>query len=114
MNGPADDRISGLLEELVRWQRAAALPAVRSIAREALSDERRRRVYDAADGSRTVRELAEIGGASRSAISQWSATWRALGIADLSPKGQLRHLAPLAALGLDSPSNGPATGDGET
>jgi hypothetical protein len=94
-----------VLRELLRWQRAVAMPQVRLNIDGALGSESQRRAYDAADGIRTLRDLGEIAGASTAAVGKWSKRWRQLGIASLTADGRVLHLGDLESFGLSVEGN---------
>jgi hypothetical protein len=65
-----------------------------------LTTKGQRRAYDAADGSRSLSELAKLASVSTARAGQWSKKWRQIGIASLSPDGRLEHLGDLDSFGL--------------
>lgn len=94
------DRIVALLEEQLRWQKAAAMPQVRNTVEAALTTTQLRLVYDLCDGQRTFEQIAKAVGASKGSIGNWTRRWRDMGIAFDRPDGRIEHLATLAALGI--------------
>ncbi|TML00280.1 MAG: hypothetical protein E6G34_01975 [Actinobacteria bacterium] len=106
MTAGAEDTTS-LLRELLRWQRAVATPQVRATIDGSLGSASQRRAYDAANGQRSLAELADLAGVSTAAVGKWSKRWRQLGIASLSPEGRLEHLGDLDSFGLNiTPAGG--------
>jgi hypothetical protein len=93
-------RLVELVEEQLRWQRAAALPEVRRTIEAALSTTQLRRAYEACDGQRSSKEIARSVGISKQAFSGWTRNWRDLGIAYEVEGRQIRHLTSLRSLGL--------------
>jgi hypothetical protein len=88
------------LQELLLWVKAAVIPDVKARVDRTLSSTEQRRAYNAADGTKTGKELAAIANKSAAAMSGWSKRWRQLGIASLTADGQLKHLQSLEAFGL--------------
>lgn len=76
------------------------MPQVRQTVEQALTKTAMRTAYEASDGTRTIREVATVSGASIGAISGWWARWRALGIGVEQPGGRTAHLISLKDLGL--------------
>ena len=113
----APDRVQGdgadlmasveeLLEEMLRWQRAAVLPEVAENHRVGAHRQDAGRHQEAPDsvpmcgGSTKGTEIASAVGVSNQSISNWTRRWRDLGIAYETDGGQIRHLVSLEALGL--------------
>jgi hypothetical protein len=89
-----------LLTEILRWQRASALPEVRKTVESALSTTRLRSAYEMCDGTRPGSEIAALIGVSNQSISNWTRRWRELGIAYETDDRRISHLMSLDALGL--------------
>ncbi len=89
-----------VLEEQLRWQRAAAMPEVRKTIAAALTTTKLRKAYELCDGTRKSSEIAAQLDISPQAFSSWTRNWRNLGIAFEVEQRRIKHLVSLAALGL--------------
>jgi hypothetical protein len=102
-----DERIIGLLEELVAWTRLSAREGVLALLRQVLADPRHLRAYELTDGVRTQKEVGDAVGLAQPSISQLYAKWRRLGIVR-EKEGKIAHLARPSELGLESDEASPA------
>jgi len=93
-------RVEEILEEQLRWLRAAAMPSVRETVSDALTTTQLRQAYELCDGTLKSSEIAEKVGISKQAFSSWTRRWRNLGIAYEVEQRKVRHLISLAALEL--------------
>lgn len=93
-------QVEEILEEQLRWQRAAAMPSVRETVASALATTQLRQAYELCDGRLKSSEIAERVGISKQAFSDWTRRWRNLGIAYEVEQRKIRHLISLAALEL--------------
>jgi CRP-like cAMP-binding protein len=99
--GPADiGRVEQLLEEQLRWLRAAAMPSVRETVADALATTQLRQAYELCDGTMKSNEIADKVGISKQGFSNWTRRWRNLGIAFEVEGRKIKHLISLAALEL--------------
>jgi CRP-like cAMP-binding protein len=96
-----------LLAELIAQQRttndllrAMAIPTLTETLRSLLRKEVERKAFEASDGTRTTRAVADAAGSSPATISRWWTAWRNAGVAVDAPDGHVRHLIPLSALGI--------------
>lgn len=100
----SDEQLLGRLvttsEELLRWQRVAALPTVRTTIEATLTKTEHRKAYELCDGKRTATEIGKAIGTTQQSVSNWTLRWRDLGIAYEEEGGRVHHLVSLAALGL--------------
>jgi hypothetical protein len=80
--------------------RVLAIPTLKTTLESLLRSEAERKAYEASDGTRTTRALAEIVGVSQPTISRWWTAWRNAGVAVDVPDGHVRHLMSLSALGI--------------
>jgi hypothetical protein len=99
-NQDALTQLVALVEEQLRWHKAAAMPQVRATIEAALTTTQLRRAYELCDGKRTFDQIAKEVGASQGSISNWTRRWRDMGIAFDRPDGRVQHLTTLAALGI--------------
>jgi transposase len=95
-----NSRIEQLLEEQLRWLRAAAMSSVRETVATALNTTKLRRAYELCDGTSKSNEIAARVGISKQAFSGWTRRWRNLGIAYEVEGRRVRHLISLSALEL--------------
>lgn len=94
-------RLVDIAEEQLRWQRAAALPAVRATVESTLSTEQLRRAYEMCDGKTASNDIAAAVKTSKQSFSGWTRRWRDIGIAyEVSPGRKIQHLASLGSLGI--------------
>lgn len=89
-----------ILEELLAWTRALALPGVRGTLETTLSTVEERRVFELSDGERTTRDIASSVGVGNAPVSRWWKKWRALGICVEGSRGRSRHLVKLEDLSI--------------
>jgi transposase-like protein len=102
------DALVELMREQLRWNRASAIPAVRSALDTTLASTAMRRAYELCDGSRTFREVSRDVGVGIGTLSRWGRSWREQGLAFEDAGGRLRHLVALEALGLPIDIDEPA------
>lgn len=99
----ADERSElDLLRSIDRWARLAALPGLRTRARELLDTESKRRAYAAMDGATTVIAIEKATGANHNDIAKWLKVWVPDGLVDPAttpPKASFK----LAELGIEAP-----------
>lgn len=95
-----NDPVLAVVEEQLRWIRAAALPQVRETVAAALPKAEMRRAYELCDGSRTRTEIGKTVGVSQQSISNWTKRWSNLGIAFEKENGAACHLISLESLEL--------------
>jgi hypothetical protein len=91
-------RVEQLLEEQLRWLRAAAMPQIRGTIAVALDTTQLRKAYELCDGTMKSNEIAAAVGISKQGFSNWTRRWRNLGIAYEVEGRRVRHLISLAAL----------------
>jgi hypothetical protein len=97
-------RLVEVVEDQLRWQRAAVLPQVRQTIATALNTKAKRQAYEMHDGQTKGTDISKAVGTSKQNLSGWTRDWRDLGIAyDVRVEGcsRIRHLASLRSLGLD-------------
>jgi hypothetical protein len=94
------ERLLETVQEQLRWQRASVLPEVRKTIERTLTTTQLRRAYEMCDGEKTSAEIASAVGASTSSMSNWTRSWRDLGIAYENEGRRTRHLISLSALGI--------------
>ncbi len=101
-----DDEFLGELRKQTSWLRLLGLQTLRPTLLEVLKSDKQKLAYEATDGQRTTRQVAEASGAGPGTISAWWTEWMAIGICTESPDrpGRAQHLAPLSALGIDLPA----------
>jgi hypothetical protein len=93
-------RVEEILEDQLRWLRAAALPSVRETVAAALVTTQQRRAYELCDGTLKSNVVADKVGISKQGFSGWTRRWRNLGIAYEGDQRRICHLISLAALEL--------------
>lgn len=97
---PAMREIVDILREQAAWLRALAMPSLRATVQNAFEGDGERRAFEASDGTRTGRDIADLVGASPASVSRWWKKWRSLGIAiEVAPR-RTSHLISLSDLGL--------------
>lgn len=109
---PAMLEVLGVLREQAAWLRALAMPSLRPTVQKAVESEGERRAFEASDGTRTGRDIADLVGASPASVSRWWKKWWSLGIAiEVAPR-RTSHLVSLSDLGLAlKPQSGPTGSD---
>jgi CRP-like cAMP-binding protein len=100
-----NDRVIGLLEELVVWTRFAARGPLDEVLRQALTDPRHQAAYEATDGERTQQQVADVAGIDQTTVSDLWSRWRRLGLVRDGARRPAR-LISLADLGWEVPSGG--------
>jgi hypothetical protein len=94
------DESAAVLEEILAWTRAMAIPGVRATLEAALPTASERRVYELSDGERTTREIATQVGVGHNTVARWWRKWRALGVCVEAGQGRARRLVGLDDLGI--------------
>jgi hypothetical protein len=89
-----------VMNEQLRWQRAAVMPSVRATLDDTLTTTRMRQAYELCDGTNSATSVAKDINVSKAAISRWTKRWRELGIAYETRDRCIRHLVSLNAVGL--------------
>lgn len=92
--------VEDLLREQLRWIKASAIGEVRRSLLETLDPGSHRRAYEAMDGTRTQREIADEAGVGTGSVSVWGRSWKTLGLVFDNPEGRLEHLSSLENLGV--------------
>lgn len=109
---PAMREVLEILREQAAWLRALAMPSLRATVQKAFESEGERRAFEASDGTRTGREIADLVGASPASVSRWWKKWRSLGIATEVAPRRTSHLVSLSDLGLAlRPQSSPTSQD---
>ena len=93
-----NDRQTQLLEEILKWTRIAALPAVTDHVAPYLDTDAKKRVYHAiADGTRSPRTVEEVAGVSRETAQKLVDEWTDAGlvVAGSSPPKAVFRLSEL-------------------
>lgn len=87
------------------WLRLLGLQALRPVLNQALRSDRHKLVFEASDGTRTTRQVADAAGVGAATVSRLWNEWLALGICTpvSGHAGRARHLASLSSLGIDFP-----------
>ena len=75
-----------ILEEQLRWSKLAGLSQLKTILEQNVKDEKERLVYELSDGEKSIRDLEEITGVSRSKIAILWKKWHRMGIMERSQK----------------------------
>lgn len=89
-----------VLEEILAWTRAMAIPGVRKTLEATLLSANERQVYELSNGERTTREIAVEVGVGHNTVARWWRKWRALGICVEATQGRAKHLVRLNDLGI--------------
>jgi len=85
------DRMTELLEELVKWTKVTSIPKVKELLLEVLASPEEKAAYQSSDGKKSVRELARQVNMGSVTIARWWKKWMKAGIAEpLSVKGGKR------------------------
>ena len=96
--------IAGSLHDLFGWVRVLGYAQVTEILATALSSKQRRRVYEAMDGLRGVRDIQKSTGVNMRLVSAWGQEWEKIGIVAQSRtsdiKGRREKLFDLSLFGL--------------
>jgi transposase-like protein len=93
----------GLLAEIARWTREAALPIVRDRVERLLDTDPKKRVYHAiAEGTASVTAVEKSTGVNHNEINKWIAEWQAERIVELDAKPP-KAIFTLRELGLPPP-----------
>jgi hypothetical protein len=100
------ERTVELLEELLAWTKFANRESLRRTLESVLVDPRHKIAFEAADGSKSQKDLADLSGLSQPSISGLSAKWRRLGIAR-ELNGRLTHIARPSDLGIEIAAKAP-------
>jgi|GraSoiStandDraft_47_1057283.scaffolds.fasta_scaffold228352_2 hypothetical protein len=100
------ERTVELLEELLAWTKFANRESLRRTLESVLADPRHKIAFEAADGSKSQKELADVSGLSQPTISGLSTKWRRLGVAR-ELNSRLTHIARPTDLGIEVPAKPP-------
>jgi hypothetical protein len=102
----ADDDVIKELREQTKWLRLLGLQALRPLLVEVLSSDKHKLAYELTDGSRTVRDIAQLAGMGSGTVSVLWREWTAVGICTESPQraGRAQHVTPLSRLGIAVPN----------
>jgi len=95
-----DERIIGLLEDLVAWARLSARDEMLPFLKEVLADPKHLKAFDLTDGHRTQQQVADGAGLSQPSVSLLWSKWRRLGILR-EKNGKPAHIVSPSDYGLD-------------
>lgn len=108
--------IAGSLHDLFGWVRVLGYARVTETLATALSSKQRRRVYEAMDGLRGVRDIQKSTGVNKRLVSAWGREWEQIGIVGQSRasdvKGRRQKLFDLASFGIALDDQGPKEQEG--
>jgi hypothetical protein len=97
-----EDRVAGLLEELVAWTRFANRTSLIAVWRVVLAEPKHFVAYELSDGQLSQKEVGDKAELSQPTISTLWIKWRRLGLArDVG--GRTRHLARPSDYGIQPP-----------
>jgi hypothetical protein len=100
------DRMTELLEELVKWIKATSIPKVRDIVEELVRTPGERIVYKFSDGKTARKELSEMSGIDEGDISRDWKKWARGGILEQIPSqggSRGKSLFSLEDFGIEVP-----------
>ncbi len=99
-------KITGLLEEILKWNRILAISQLKKIFTNNL-DEEERLIYELSDGVRSIRDIETLSKVSRSKISMLWKKWRQIGIMEKSTKYEgkrMKRSFSLEDVGIEMPT----------
>ncbi len=93
-----------MLEELrtqTAWLRLLAMPTLRNELVKALTDDKRRLVYELSTGDVGTREIAKAADVGAASVSRYWNEWERVGLMRrVGSQGRVAHIASLASLGI--------------
>jgi len=95
-----EERVVGLLEELVTWTRFANRKAFIDSIDAELKDDKQLLAFELTDG-RSQKQVGDAAGLSQPTISGLWRRWRRLGIVREIPGGRVRHIARPTNMGME-------------
>jgi len=98
------DKMIGLLEEILKWTRFEGMQRVKVVLLETLKKDSERIAYHYSDGRGSL-EISKIAGVSDFAIRSYWKKWATMGLVQLSSKfkGRYERLFSLEDLGIEVP-----------
>ena len=90
-----------IFEEQLRWSKLAGLTQLKTILEQNVKDEKERSVYELSDGEKSIRDLEEMTGVSRSKIAILWKKWYGMGLMERSHKYEGKRMKKSFSL-LDS------------
>ena len=76
------DIVISLLEEILRWVKAANKSSIKELLLRLLSSDEEKIAYEFSDGERSSREVAKLAGVDHVTIARWWRMWIGEGIAE--------------------------------
>jgi len=89
------------LKEILKWVRLEAAPNVKAALENMLTKAEHRRLYQALDGKKTQKQLAEAFGITQPRVSQLVTAWQRAGIVDEVAPGKYARAFNLEDLGIE-------------
>lgn len=99
------DKMIGLLEEILKWTRFEGMQRVKAVLLETLKKDSEKIAYHYSDGRGSL-EISKIAGVSDFAIRSYWKKWATMGLVQPSRKfkGRYERLFSLEDLGIDVPT----------
>ena len=95
-----------VMHTLVVYTKLANYDNIRNRLMEVLNSDDKKRVFEATDGKRSVRDIESSTGVRKAAISEWWNEWQKEGIVEASEgvRGRRCRVLSLADFGIEVPS----------
>lgn len=77
-----EDRMTELLEELVKWTKVTSIPKVKELLLDILESPEEMIAYQSSDGDKGGREVANQANVSQPTVAKWWKKWIKAGIAE--------------------------------
>lgn len=87
------NQLVSIAKQQLRWQQAATLSDVKEGIASALPTTEMRKVYEACDGSRSFREIADATGVPQATIGRWTQGWREVALLFEADSGRMVSVA---------------------
>lgn len=94
------NELVSIAKQQLRWQQAATLPDIKEALSAALVTTEMRKVYEACDGKRSFREIADATGVPQATVGRWTQNWREVALLFEADSGRMEHLVSLESIGL--------------